>query len=316
MFIFKKPFSFFLSLFILAACGPKNKALTEKVHPVDPSLFITESLVEKITTVQHKLSDGSMAECYKIVVKSVPHEHKMGPWCPRHINDSKEKAGIWFENGKVYDLDGHFIANIKEFYADEKWKLYNDDGTIKVTLTQEQCEGAAKPDVEDIYNNYCVECQPTFYAKNVYTYYIPVQPKFQKRSSRGGRGNVMGLAFNGVNFDPPAPTEAILKAHTLAPLDDCGGHVNPHTGYHYHAATGCTKEVAQTDTHSAMIGYAMDGFGIYAFLDKNGEKPMNLDPCHGHEDSIRGYHYHAGEPGHNEIIGCLNGAFGEMILSH
>ena len=126
----------------------------------------------------------------------------------------------------------------------------------------------------------------------------------------------MGLAFNGVNFDPPAPTEAILKAHTLAPLDDCGGHVNPHTGYHYHAVTGCTKEIPQNDQHAPMIGYAIDGFGIYALLDTAGNPPTGLDACGGHEDEIRGYHYHAGEAGSNQILPCLNGAAGEMIVSH
>ena len=56
-----------------------------------------------------------------------------------------------------------------------------------------------------------------------------------------------------------------------------------------------------------MLGYAIDGFGIYALLDKNGDKPENLDECGGHSDEIRGYHYHAGEPGGNQIISCLHG---------
>ena len=249
------------------------------------------------------------------MVKSEPSEHQMGPWCPRHINDSKEKGGIWFDAGKVYDVDGHFISNIGEFYSDSKWKLYNEDGSIKVTLTQEQCEGAAKPNVEEIYKNHCVECQPSFYHEHITTYYIPINPIYETSSSNVRRG-IMGLAFNGVNFDPPAPTEAILKAHTLAPLDDCGGHVNPHVGYHYHAVTGCTKEIAQEDGHAPMIGYAIDGVGIYALNDKAGNKSTDLDACGGHEDKIRGYHYHAGEPGGNEILGCLNGEYGEMIVSH
>ena len=46
----------------------------------------------------------------------------------------------------------------------------------------------------------------------------------------GGAGSiapsVRGLAFNSVNFDPPAPTEAILAAYTLDPLDDNGGHID------------------------------------------------------------------------------------------
>ena len=87
-----------------------------------------------------------------------------------------------------------------------------------------------------------------------------------------GMGGVAerGVAFNGVRFDAPAPIDAILGAYTLAPLDDAGGHINLHAGYHYHAATGKTKEIGQSDNHPAMIGYAMDGFGIYALLDNSG----------------------------------------------
>lgn len=286
-----------------------TKAISYKVQDVNPEHFISSNVAEPITKESIEFSNGSMVECYKIAMKAEPTEHNMGPWCPRHIDDTKEKGGIWFEGGKVYDVDGHFISKIGEFYKDEKWKLYNEDGSIKVTLTQEACEGAAKPNVEEIYKNHCVECSPTFYKGLVNTYYLPVSPVHSKTTSLP-RGGAMGLAFNGVKFDGPAPTHAILAAHTLAPLDDCGGHVNPHAGYHYHAVNGCTKEIVQEDGHAPMIGYAMDGYAIYARLDRSGEAAKELDLCGGHEDEVRGYHYHAGAAGSNQIIGCLSGAYG------
>lgn len=306
-------------LVILQSCGGgKVSPLAETVKsiPVDISYFADTELIEPISVVKCELSKGTSTDCYKIVVKSTPHEHKMGPWCPRHIEDSKSEGGIWFDSGKVYDVDGHFISRIGEFYKDEKWKLYNDDGSIKVTRTQEACEGAAKPNVEEIYKNHCVECQPSFYHDHVTTYLIPKTPVFSGVGGRPGRGAPMGLALNGVNYDPPAPTGAILRAHTLAPLDDCGGHVNPHTGYHYHAATGCTVEIDQTDGHAPLLGYALDGYGIYALANAKGERPTDLDKCRGHEDSTRGYHYHAGDAGSNQIIGCLSGQVGSMKVSH
>ncbi len=118
-----------------------------------------------------------------------------------------------------------------------------------------------------------------------------------------------GIAFNGVRFDAPAPTNAILGAYTLAPFDDAGGHINLHAGYHYHAATGRSKQVAQPDGHAAMIGYAMDGYGMYAQLDANGKEPTDLDDCRGHYDTTRGYHYHVAAPGSNSFINCLKGAY-------
>lgn len=208
------PFIFFL--LIGTACGPNNKELREEVRSVNPSHFIWESLVEEITRETRQLSEGSTAECYKIVVKSVPHEHTMGPWCPRHIEDSREKGGIWFENGKVYDVDGHFIASIGTFYADEKWNLYNENGSIKVTDSQEACEGAAKPNVEEIYKNHCVECQPSFYSDHLITYYLPIHPIYLQSPAFRRRG-AMGLAFNGVILIHPPPQKPYWQ-HILSLL--------------------------------------------------------------------------------------------------
>ncbi len=44
-------------------------------------------------------------------------------------------------------------------------------------------------------------------------------------------------------------------------LDDCGGHIGPNGGYHFHARPGCPFESAQ-DLASSIIGYAFDGFPI------------------------------------------------------
>lgn len=276
-----------------------------KVVPVNTDYFIKENIIDGIQE-QMIVLNGVETLCYVIKTHSQATEHQMGPWCPRHIDDGMEKAGIWFKDDKVYDVSGHFIANLDEFYSDDQWKLYREDGTVKYTDTEEACLAAAKPDVDEEYHNYCVECLPEYFKEQVTNFVIPATPKYLKTVQNFGNGGI-GMAFNGVNYDPPAPTHAILAAHTIAPLDDHGGHVNPHGGYHYHAVTGSTKEVAQKDSHSAILGYAIDGFGIYALKDDNGNTPADLDECGGHFDDIRGYHYHAGEPGGNQIIKCLHG---------
>jgi len=289
----------------------QSKRVTDqsvKTIQVNKEYFITENIIGQIVEERVNLN-GIETLCYIIKTHSQATEHKMGPWCPSHIEDGMEKAGIWFEDGKVYDVSGHFIANLDEFYGDEKWELYREDGSIKVTDTKEGCLAAAKPNVEEEFHNYCVQCLPEYFDGQVTTFTIPVKPQYQNPVQNHPRGGI-GIAFNGVKFDPPAPTHAILAAHTIAPLDDYGGHVNPHGGYHYHAVTGSTKEIEQTDMHSPMIGYAIDGFGIYGLLDKNGNKPNDLDECGGHTDVVRGYHYHAGAPGDNQIIKCLHGLAG------
>ncbi len=107
------------------------------------------------------------------------------------------------------------------------------------------------------------------------------------------------------------PIYLALAAYTIAPFDDAGGHVNPHAGYHYHAATGLTTKIAQDDGHAPMIGYALDGYGIYANTGTDGTEYTNLDAARGHEDSVRGYHYHVDKAGNNNFIDGLRGVYAE-----
>ncbi len=297
---------------LITACNFNDDTEDVKGVPVNPAYFITSNLLEGIQEKTVKLN-GKETRCYVLKSNSQASEHPMGPWCPRHLDDQKEKGGIWFEDGKIYDVSGHFIAELSEFYKDDKWKLFNEEGFINVTDTKEGCLAAAKPKVEEAYKNHCVECLPEYFKDQITTFVIPVIPIYKSAPQKFKRGGI-GVAFNGVKFDPPAPTHAIIAAHTIAPLDDHGGHVNPHGGYHYHAVTGSTKEIEQPDGHAPMIGYAIDGFGIYALKDKNGKIASDLDECGGHVDEIRGYHYHAGAPEDNQIIKCLHGVAGYVDL--
>jgi hypothetical protein len=80
-----------------------------------------------------------------------------------------------------------------------------------------------------------------------------------------------GIAVNGVLFDPLAAEwyhgdrdsgwtlEAIRPAGTILGLDGNNAHVQPSGAYHYH---GLPVAVAQA--HGPLIGWAGDGFPIYA----------------------------------------------------
>jgi hypothetical protein len=275
------------------------------------------------------LSDGTTADCYKIVVKGIPTDHTMGPWCPTNISDDASAGGIWLESGNVYDVDGAFVQNLATFYNDNTWMMYNSStGAITKTSTQQECEEAANPNVGAAYQNFCVECLPSYVADLTHTYYIPVTPKvastpyvFLTAGAGGGPGgpggtvstvpSSRGLAFNGVVFDAPAPTDNILAAYTLAPFDDAGGHINLAAGYHYHAATGFSTKIVQTDGHSSMIGYALDGYGMFENNDSNGNEYTDLDASRGHYDSVRGYHYHVDKAGNNNFINGLHGEYAQ-----
>ena len=286
--------------------------------PVDAALFLADGTNFTISTVNCTLSDGTVTTCYEIVTNGLPTDHNMGPWCPDNISDGAEAGGIWLEGGEVHDVDGEFIKNMADFYQDDTWLMYDSNGDIYKTETEDDCANAANPNVGAEYKNFCVECLPSYITNLTHTYKIPVIPvkldspiSFGMAGGPGGGGgpSVRGVAFNGVPFDAPAPTNAILSAYTLAPFDDAGGHINLNAGYHYHAATGVSTEIAQSDGHAAMIGYAMDGYGIYENINADGTEPSDLDACRGHSDETRGYHYHVDVAGNNNFIDCLSGAY-------
>lgn len=314
-----KPILFFaLSLFsCFAIAGDESSNHShahEDQHPaLSGALFISDLVEVAEDLVACTLVNGTETKCLSITVKA-PEEvgHSIGPWCPRNISDGAESAGIWLKDGNVYDADGQFIKNLAELYQDEKWELYNPKtGEVKVTDSKESCLAAARPDVDPRYQNHCVECLPSYFDSNPETtYLIPAKPVVMNRSERIGPHSGVGLALNGVKLEAPAPIDAIIGAYTIAPFDDCGGHVNPHVGYHYHAVTECTKKIALSQEHAALLGYAMDGFMLFSHKNTDNSVPEDLDSCGGHEVAEIGYHYHVNSPGENRILGCFKGESG------
>jgi hypothetical protein len=215
-------------------------------------------------------------------------------------------------------VDGELWQPVEDLAAagpdDRAFAFDPETGAVRFTGTLEACEAAARPDVDPAYQNFCVQCLPEYMpAEAAMTYVIPLEPVPARRPAPT-RFAGSGVAYNGVRLDGPAPIDAILGAYTIAPFDDCGGHVNPHVGYHYHAVTDCLEgapaasgPVSGRDArdHGTQIGIAMDGFQIFPRLMADGTAPDDLDACNGHGADGLAYHYHAGAAGSNAILGCL-----------
>lgn len=332
-----------IGLLSFASCYPtKNTEVSRslKVQKVNSAHFLANEHALSIETIDCTLSNGQKSKCLQIITKGIPTDHDVGPWCPETITDHKSEGGLWFDNGKLHSVDGEFIHNLAVFYDDKHWLLYDEDGHVIRTNSKEDCLELANARLVDEFTNYCIECLPEYVADLDKTIVIPLQPELldsptslggpprdgptgggsrpnrppqqrdgDRRGGGGGGGPVSrGIAFNGVTYDAPAPIQLILSGYTIPPLDHAGGHINMNSGYHYHAATGHSKEISQTDGHAPMIGYAMDGIGLYAYKDKNGQAPEDLDQCRGHYDDVRGYHYHVDDAGENNFINCFSGA--------
>jgi len=116
-------------------------------------------------------------------------------------------------------------------------------------------------------------------------------------------GVVIFSAFDAEGRDAPA--------HEVQ--DNCDGHPQNTGFYHYHSLSDCIVDNATG--HSALMGYAFDGYGIYGYYGENGEELTNadLDTCHGHTHMIEWngkmvemYHYHATHE-FPYVVGCFHG---------
>jgi len=129
---------------------------------------------------------------------------------------------------------------------------------------------------------------------------LPKNPK--RAASPSCVGGEIGVMKTGIRlfsaFDAGGRDAA---AHEVQ--DSCEGHPERTGSYHYHSLSSCIKDRRKSKhAHSSLIGWALDGFGIYGQYGQDGERmsTAKLDKCHGHTHTItwngrrvRMYHYHA-----------------------
>jgi len=294
------------------SASPTGSASESNQHVFEADHFAADALVGAVVTEDCTLSGGTKTTCASVTIAGYPSTYEVGPFCPTTITTPASAAGIWFDGTAVYDLSGTFIKNLATLYNDSEWHLYDADGKVKVTDTQEAFNGAARPDVDPQFQNHCVEGRLAWLpdGKAIQTtMLIPTTPVRAAAPSSAHPGN-FGVTLDGVVIAESAPVDAILGAHTIASFDDCGGHFNPVAGYHLHGVTGCGKLEADAATgETAMFGYAADGYPIHLPLSEADVAAAHLDQCNGHTTAGEGYHYHANVPAKNAILPCLMGEY-------
>jgi YHYH protein len=112
---------------------------------------------------------------------------------------------------------------------------------------------------------------------------LPADPQIAARPSCVPMG-MIGVALNGVaifNALDDGARDAV--AHEVQDL--CNGHPQARGEYHYHGPSPCLPGETENDT---LIGYALDGFGIYSIYDAQGteQTDADLDACHGRVSEV------------------------------
>ena len=137
---------------------------------------------------------------------------------------------------------------------------------------------------------------PNSVEEQTHNFSIPTNQKsanqpipLHNESGRGPPNTPFGIAVNGVLFDPGTAefymgdrradwNYEALGGSVLLGLDVNHGHVQPNGSYHYHGLpTGLLKKLGvNAKEHSPLVGYAMDGYPVYALYGyKNPKDPKS-----------------------------------------
>lgn len=142
---------------------------------------------------------------------------------------------------------------------------------------------------------------PNIISEQIVNYTLPAMPEVASEPYCVFFGPA-GFSLTGAAIYHGASTLGTdAAAHEM--LDRFGGHTDGTERYHYHFPAQDLQDHIHPHTsgHSALMGYMLDGFGIYGPYGENGEllSSEDLDECHGHTHSvlwdgqmIELYHYH------------------------
>lgn len=134
---------------------------------------------------------------------------------------------------------------------------------------------------------YQYDRNPNSVKSQTLTWTVPADPKAAATPTCTNMGPI-GVALNGVVlFNALDAGGRDAGAHEVQ--DSCDGHPQSTDMYHYHDFSSCLETAAsQKPGSSTLVGYALDGYGIYAERDAAGNLPTdaNLDACHGRTSMI------------------------------
>jgi YHYH protein len=223
-----------------------------------------------------------------------------------------------FKDGEWIHADGTWDSTAKaEVDGDVEWKNFKYE--IKIENGKRKLIGNGLPNhqtgifpIQSTDDAYKYDRNPNHINEMQIIYDLPRLPQIANSPSCVPMGAI-GVMKNGVViFNSLDAQGKDAVAHEVQ--DKCDGHPQIEGQYHYHNLSKCIEEKS-TKQHSELVGYALDGFGIFGVSGENGKELTNndLDECHGHMHEILWdgkptilYHYHATKE-YPYTVGCFKG---------
>ena len=158
---------------------------------------------------------------------------------------------------------------------------------------------------------YQYDRNPNRIAAQTVTWSLPAVPVEAATASCVGLGPVGVMLTGAYVFNGLDALGRDAVAHEIQ--DSCQGHPERNGSYHYHSLSLCAEDPGEG--HSAVVGYALDGFGIFGRRGEDGRElaSADLEACHGHSHEIDWdgqrrvmFHYHA-TLDYPYTVGCYRG---------
>jgi hypothetical protein len=222
--------------------------------------------------------------------------------------------GPWFNGDGTWDATEKYVVDGDVEWPDAELTIKRDGGTRVITtndLPTDHTTGEFPVSEDD--DAYSVDRNPNSISEQSFAFEIDAKPELaDEPTCVGGEIGILKsgvLLFNAVDAGG-------RDAVAYEVQDQCDGHPQQSSVYHYHSASECVLDALDSGTgQSKLIGYALDGFGIYGPRDENGDEltSEDLDECHGITSEVKFngkkqtiYHYVA-TVDYPYTVGCYRG---------
>jgi YHYH protein len=227
-------------------------------------------------------------------------------------NAPGSSAGPWIK-GKTYDTDAKPTVDGSVSWPNAKISVTREGDTHVVRANNLPTHPTGNFPVSPSDDAFRYDRNPNAIRPQNILLRLPAEPQVAAKPSCVPMGMVGFTLTNGALFNAVDARGRDAPAYEL--MDKCGGHPQRNGQYHYHDFAPCLPHGRDKTGHSQLIGYALDGFGVYGAYEANGKKMTNadLDGCHGHvgpvlwDGEVRVmYHYHMNDE-YPYSIGCFRG---------